>query len=127
MTRLIKEIKECMFDLNEINKEEVCAHFIFPPEFIGFKGHFPNNPILPGVCSIQATMVIIRVWKKKDVSLKEIVLAKFFKSVSCQDELIFKCHEDIKNSNESLLKATITSMGEKIAHLQLKVNYKNLG
>ena len=30
------------------------ATFLFPPSFIGFQGHFPEQPILPGIVQIMA-------------------------------------------------------------------------
>ncbi|MTD26908.1 hypothetical protein [Erwinia sorbitola] len=30
----------------------ITADFYFPAEFIGFQGHFPGNPILPGIVQI---------------------------------------------------------------------------
>jgi 3-hydroxyacyl-[acyl-carrier-protein] dehydratase len=32
------------------------AEFVFPPDFIGFAGHFPGNPILPGIAQIMAVL-----------------------------------------------------------------------
>ncbi|MDR2075913.1 MAG: hypothetical protein LBP61_03125 [Desulfovibrio sp.] len=31
-----------------------CSRFLFPPEFIGFGGHFPADPVLPGIVQIMA-------------------------------------------------------------------------
>jgi 3-hydroxyacyl-[acyl-carrier-protein] dehydratase len=32
------------------------AEFVFPPDFIGFAGHFPGNPVLPGIAQIMAVL-----------------------------------------------------------------------
>jgi 3-hydroxyacyl-[acyl-carrier-protein] dehydratase len=35
---------------------EFTASFVFPPEFCGFAGHFPGNPVLPGIAQIMAVL-----------------------------------------------------------------------
>ena len=32
------------------------ATFLFPPSFIGFQGHFPEQPILPGIVQVMAAV-----------------------------------------------------------------------
>ena len=122
MNILVREIRECMSDLTETEEGKLTARFVFPEDFIGFQGHFPDRPVLPGVCEIQAVVVILEAWHKKKVRLKQIVLAKFFLPVSCGEELVFDCQEQMENSKEAIIKALITSKGKKIAKLQLRVS-----
>lgn len=122
MNMLVQEIKQCMSHLTETGEGKVTARFLFPEDFIGFQGHFSGRPILPGFCKIQAVVVILETWHKKKVRLKEIVLAKFFSPVSCREELVFECREQMENSKEVMVKALITSTGKKIAKLQLRVS-----
>lgn len=58
MSRLRDEIKSSMSELRD-NGKEITAHFCFSQEFIGFKGHFPGRPVLPGVCKIQAILCML--------------------------------------------------------------------
>ncbi|MEW5804644.1 MAG: hypothetical protein AB1847_21335 [bacterium] len=152
MSKLEKEIEQSMLGLWEISEEGGKAGFLFPPEFIGFKGHFPDRPILPGVCKIQAILLILKAWKKKKVTLKEIVMAKFFSPVSCGQEVIFSWREGKKKGEEplppegktppadrqvpvteqhglpaedSLIKVFITSEERKIAELHIKVHFSH--
>ncbi|MDO9464139.1 MAG: hypothetical protein Q7J67_02435 [bacterium] len=125
MNRLMQEIKQCMSDLAETKKGEVTAHFLFPSEFIGFQGHFPDKPVLPGVCKIQAVIVMLQAWEKEDVRLKEIVSAKFFSPVSPEEEIVFNYRKQTESNGEALVKASVTSKDKKIAELQLRVSVKN--
>ena len=61
-----------------VSDQRLTASFLFPEDFIGFQGHFPGNKILPGVCQIQCVISMLEKWKKKNIVLREIVLAKFF-------------------------------------------------
>lgn len=125
MNKLAQEIEQSMLGLRESSQEGGEARFLFPPEFIGFKGHFPERPVLPGVCKIQATLLILKIWRKKKVTLKEIVLAKFFSPVVCGQEVTFTWRTCKGTGEETLIKVLITSEEKKIAQLQLKVHFSH--
>ena len=48
-----------MFDLTEADDGSLTARFVFPAEFTGFRGHFPEQPVLPAVCKIQAVVAML--------------------------------------------------------------------
>jgi len=123
MSTLVKEIKLCMFNLSGAAEGQMTASFIFSQEFTGFQGHFPGRPVLPGVCMIQAVVVMLQVREGKKIRLKEIVLAKFFSSVSCGEKLIVDCRECMRDSNEILMKASVSNNNKRIAELHLKVSF----
>lgn len=54
MNIIMQEIKQYMSDITEKDSNNVSARFLFPEEFIGFQGHFPEKAVLPGFCKIQA-------------------------------------------------------------------------
>ena len=124
MSIIFQEIEKCMSGLTRDSDGKITARFIFPPEFIGFKGHFPNRPVLPGVCSIQAVTAIFKTLRKKEVKLREIVLAKFFTPVSANQELFFECRNTKEESDQSLIKVLVVNDdGKKITELQLKLSF----
>jgi len=122
MSKLKKEIKASLLSIEKINDFKIIARFIFPEEFIGFKGHFPNNPVLPGVCKIQAALLVLEECRQKNARLAEIILAKFFAPVTFNQELTFELEEQTLTNSESTLKIKITKEDNKIAELQLRVN-----
>jgi len=117
---LSKDIKRCMTNFREIEIGHVCAEFVFDADFMGFQGHFEDKPILPGVCKILAALEVINEWKKK-AELREIVSAKFFQPVTCNEKLLFECFETGARLDDRLIKIKITRSGNKIAELKLKV------
>jgi len=121
MSAIKNEIKACMSDL-KISKDGVLtADFCFSETFIGFKGHFPGKPILPGVCKIQAVLLMFEEFKKKNILLKEIALAKFFSPVSYNEKITFNLGEKLELNGEISVKATITGKDRKVAELHLRV------
>ena len=65
MSRLVREIEQCMSGLTEAEGDEVTARFLFPAAFIGFQGHFPERPVLPAVCKIQAAIAVLEAWSER--------------------------------------------------------------
>ncbi|MDM8526314.1 hypothetical protein QUF80_23290 [Desulfococcaceae bacterium HSG8] len=122
MSRMTNEIRQYMSDLTETAGGNLTARFLFPSDFIGFQGHFPGNPVLPGICKIQAVLVILQErYKKTTIRLKEIVQAKFLSPVSCGEELAFECRETKRSDREMFVKALISSNDKKIAELKLRL------
>jgi 3-hydroxymyristoyl/3-hydroxydecanoyl-(acyl carrier protein) dehydratase len=122
MSKLRGEIKSSMQTIEQVSDLKTSARFCFTKKFIGFKGHFPNNPILPGVCKIQAALLALEERKHKNIRLTEIILAKFFAPVTFNQELIFNLEEHPKNNSESTITVKVSCEDKKIAELQLRVN-----
>ncbi len=126
MSRLRKEIKSSMSELRDDGKE-LTAHFCFSPEFIGFKGHFPGRPVLPGVCKIQAILCMLEETTQKTPQLKEIVSAKFFTPVTCNEEIVCTVRRVLEGSEEMRVSSLIMNRDKKIAEIQIEVNYERSG
>lgn len=124
MKNIRKEIAANMSDLKQTEQGELTACFVFPEDFIGFQGHFPENKMLPGVCQIQCIIVMLEQWKKKSIALKEIVLAKFLSPVFPSDELTCVCNDIRENSKVFTLRASCSKGSQKIAELKLKVCFE---
>ena len=116
------DIINCMAGLSP-NGDGFEAHFVFPDTFMGFQGHFPDNPILPGICTVQAVLVSAEAWKKTTVKLEEIVTAKFFLPVSPDDDLLLSCQQGTRKNGGSLLKAIVSCNDREVAKVTLQVAY----
>lgn len=94
---------------------------VFPKIFIGFSGHFPGRPVLPGVCFIQAVMVMLYERSGRKVGISEILLAKFNRMILPDEEIVFNCVE-----REGIVDASVTRVnGEKVASIKLVVGVEN--
>ena len=126
MNRIMEGIKQNLSYINRKGSNNITARFLFSENFIGFNGHFPGKPVLPGFCKIQAVLLILQEVHKKKVILKEIIMAKFFSPVSWGEELIFECKESNTENDITEVHANISSKGKKIAKLHLKVTFEPL-
>jgi len=106
-------------DLLEADKPSLRASFVFPDTFIGFQGHFPGNPVLPGICMIQSLLAIVQASNEKDLSLEEVVSAKFYTVVGPFERLDFDCRERSLEKGSLQVSAKVTSNGKRIAELKI--------
>ena len=121
MNQLAAEIKNSLNTLDVEEAGSLTAKFIFSAEFAGFKGHFPGNPILPGVCLIQSVLLVCREGKKKDFPLKEIIEAKFFSPVAPGEEISCRCEEVSQMDSSVTIKAWINKAETKVAFIRLRL------
>jgi 3-hydroxyacyl-[acyl-carrier-protein] dehydratase len=114
-----------MSDLTEAGDGGLTARFLFPPEFIGFQGHFPENPVLPAVCKIQAAVAMLEESTRRKVRLDEIVLAKFSAPVTFDEEVEFACTTVMEGTNSAVVKATVSKNGENVSKFKLRVTLEH--
>lgn len=100
--------------------EESCfsARCAFPESFTGFDGHFPDNPVLPGVCLIQAVLAAAEKATGRTIKLKEIVLAKFMNAVGPDESVDLAC-----TRTENTVRAKLSRGEDRVAEIRLKVEY----
>ncbi len=117
---LRNEIQDCL-QAFEATDDGITASFVFPPEFTGFDGHFPGNPILPGICTIQSAALMLDRAKCCRTRIRTIRFAKFFSVVQPGETLDMMCRPD-PNEPESV-RATARCGDRKIADIGLVVTY----
>jgi 3-hydroxyacyl-[acyl-carrier-protein] dehydratase len=118
---LAREIRKCMTHVTETDPGNITALFRFPADFIGFQGHFPDNPVLPGVCKIQAVVALFEARHQQPARLKEVLSAKFFAPVGADEQLTFEVVEETPAENEFQVRATISSGDRRVATLALRL------
>ena len=91
------ELREIMENFTVGENGQVSAEFTFSEKFSGFSGHFPGNPILPGVCQIQSVLIVAAAVYRKDVTLIALSRAKFLNKVIPGDTIILRGETDISD------------------------------
>ena len=114
------EVEKNMIAFESSDDKVLTAHFKFPPDFLGFQGHFPLEKVLPGVCQIQCVSSMIERFIGKPVLLKEIVSAKFFAPVLPSEEIICVCRGLNDSYEDFVVKASVSKNGKTVAELKLK-------
>jgi 3-hydroxyacyl-[acyl-carrier-protein] dehydratase len=120
MNELRREVKQSMRSFFQLEPGRLVATFTFGPEFVGFRGHFPQRSVLPGVCKIQAILVMLQRHYKVRLRLEEVVVAKFFAPAAFDQPLNFDCCV-VEEGAGLGVKTLVTSDDTKIAQIELKV------
>lgn len=112
---MIKEIKNCMGTI-ERAENGACSEFVFPETFKGFQGHFPDNPIVPGVCLVQCALVMAGEMSNRKLKVRRIKSAKFLATISPDQKVQVDC-----SINGNLVLASFASGETRIAALKVEV------
>ena len=114
MSRLLRHIRSCAAGPARTHDDGTKSmEFVFPPDFLGFSGHFPDRPILPGIVQIMTGILAAG----GDAALAKVVRAKFTRIISPGEPVLVVagCREkggliqaDIRVSVHDETAATIT-------------------
>lgn len=110
-------LKDDFYTITELTEEEhaVRATLELNPEHRIFKGHFPGQPVVPGICMIQIIKEILQTVTTKSLMLKQSDYIKFLSVIDpaadqqVQADVQYSC----KEKDEWIVAATLRC-GERI-------------
>ncbi|MCB0456226.1 MAG: 3-hydroxyacyl-ACP dehydratase [Flavobacteriaceae bacterium] len=88
-----------------------------------FKGHFPNNPVMPGVCMIQIIKEITEEVTKKSLFISVLSNIKFMALINPEENPILKI-ETIITEEDNEVKIKNTSWFQDTMALKLSATFK---
>ena len=65
----------------------------FRPDFIGFSGHFPGNPILPAFVQILTALTLTEIYKGRPLKAASVEKAKFRIPLQPDQEIEVACRQ----------------------------------
>lgn len=107
-------VKEFNFTDNQLK-----AIIELNPEHDVFKGHFPNNPVTPGVCMLQILKELTEQATNTNLFIKECSNVKFMALINPEVNPILEISIDINQVEENFKIKALASFNETVA---LKVN-----
>ena len=122
LSKIAAQTMEAMKPVVANGTGKAVATFTFGEGFAGFQGHFPDKPVLPGVCQIECVLSLFSHWREARAKLVEIVSAKYVlpilpgEEVTCNISNVKEAGDDIISLSASLLKGK-----ERVSTLRLKV------
>lgn len=72
---------------NRATDNEVTAEVEFPGESPWFDGHFPQDPVLPGIAQVAVVQDLLRRAFGKDLHIREIGRIRFKRKISPSDRV----------------------------------------
>ena len=109
--------------LEQQDAENYLCTITLNPQHPIFEGHFPNNPITPGVCMMQIIKNITEEITGKELFLEKTANVKFMALINPQEHPSLQLTLTIQQSNNEIQVKNTTSFGETVA-LKLTNKYK---
>jgi 3-hydroxyacyl-[acyl-carrier-protein] dehydratase len=107
-------------DIERAGPETVVRSYRFAPGFIGFSGHFPDNPILPAIVQVCAVLSLAEEEGGKALRLSAVRSAKFLSPIRPDEEVSIRCRRRV-DSGEDICDATLSVAGKTSATFQLRL------
>ncbi|MCC2591311.1 3-hydroxyacyl-ACP dehydratase [Chryseobacterium sp. MFBS3-17] len=100
------------------------AEITLNPEHEIFRGHFPGNPVAPGVCMIQMIKELTENILKRPLFLSSASNVKFMAIINPEETPDLSLELDLKEEEDGVRVKNVTRFGETIA-LKMSVQFKN--
>jgi 3-hydroxyacyl-[acyl-carrier-protein] dehydratase len=89
-----------------------------------FKGHFPDNPIMPGVCMIQIIKELSETITKSNLTMQTLSNVKFMALINPEVTPELRLELDITTTEDGLVKVKNTTYFNETVALKLSNVYK---
>jgi 3-hydroxyacyl-[acyl-carrier-protein] dehydratase len=91
-----------------------------------FKGHFPGNPIMPGVCMIQIIKELTEKITESTLMIQTLANVKFMALINPENNPELSLELDITTTEDNLVKVKNTTYFNETVALKLSNVYKKL-
>ncbi len=98
------------------------ARLCFPPDFSGFQGHFPGQPIVPGVCLIEAVLQLARRRDAQPLRIQSIRNAKFFRPLAPDQAVEVQATSLMRAAGTLEVRAQFTGAAGPVAEIILRLS-----
>lgn len=112
--------------VTEDSRQHIMARIRLQPGHPVFKGHFPENPVVPGVCQVQMIREIIEYQSGKRLSLAESDNIKFLAMIIPDQNPTLGVTMDLKVVEEGNLSVNATIHHGSSIFLKFKGKYHQL-
>ncbi len=112
-----------IYNIESYSENEIVARITINKDHGIFKGHFPQVPVVPGVCQLQIIKEILSIQKQLDVQLSNAREIKFLSLINPEvtPELILKINYE--HSETDSIKVTASFIKEETQFLKFKGEY----
>ena len=119
MNQFSQELMNALDVAEPTSEGRIRARFVLSEEFVGLQGHFPGNPVLPGIALVRLVLALLERVRQEPVELLEIVRVKYLKVVV--PGAVLELELELQQVDSGRVKARITEAGTRVAEMQLRV------
>jgi len=121
---ICREILKCAVSDTVAGVDGFERTFSFPKDFVGFQGHFPGQPILPGFIQLILAEAVLEEQLHLNLTLCTVRQAKFMRIVEPEERLTVQWHTEMR---EDRLEATLTLLTEQGKASAFKLSFETAG
>ena len=114
------ELRSRLAGLRQTGEQEYSCTVDFDPAFRGFEGHFEGNPIVPGVCLIQAARTAAEAVLGKALVTRSISSCRFRRPVPAGEQITVRIKLEKSEDGLWTVKADMSVGGQICTQLKLK-------
>ena len=118
MNKLTENIQMCSHQLAQKTDRGWEKEYVFPQSFLGFQGHFPNQPILPAVVQVMIFRESIAEKLNQNLEIETMTRAKFLKVIN-PDTPVTAIWTLKETEGQFLCKCLLESEGERVSSFNL--------
>lgn len=110
---------------DEVNESGFVAHLFLNPEHLVYKGHFPGQPVTPGVIQMQIVHELLERHLKKKLKLISMPQSKFLSILNPEKNQEVKVIIDLK-MKEGFLVVNASGTNDETVFFKLSAAYQIL-
>jgi 3-hydroxyacyl-[acyl-carrier-protein] dehydratase len=119
---LLKDFYE-VSSLNKTGDDKYTAHIVINAGHEVFKGHFPGNPVTPGVCMMQIIKELTQQVVSSPLTMKSASNIKFMALINPEKTPKLRLDLEISETPEGIVKVKNTTCFDETIALKLSCNY----
>lgn len=126
MTKMLLKDFYTLENLTNTEENRYLATILLNPKHDIFKGHFPGNPVTPGVCMLQIIKEISEQITQKPLFLHRANQVKFMALINPETHPQLQLELEISEENEGEIKVKNTTSFDQTIALKLSNTYQTL-
>lgn len=115
-----------VISLEENDSQKYLAIIFVNEKHEVFKGHFPDNPIMPGVCMMQIIKELTEQITESSLVMQRLINVKFMALINPEATPELRLELDITTTDEGLIKVKNTTYFNETVALKLSSVYKKV-
>jgi 3-hydroxyacyl-[acyl-carrier-protein] dehydratase len=104
----------------ESSATEIWAELVIDPNHKIFEGHFPNQPVVPGVCMMQMIKEILEKILGKETNLVQAAEMKFMAVINPQENNLIQATIKYSTDESSVINIVASLYRDELVHFKFK-------
>lgn len=123
MNTVRRQIGEA-FEMQSQDSDSFQGTLCLNEDFVGYKGHFPDQPVLPGICMIDAVLLAAQEHLGRNLRIQTVKSAKFYSPARPGDRLTVEGEVEGEDP-EWRISGAITSGNGRVGKIRLITTIRN--